>query len=380
MLVTPFICVLPGGRIMSVASNTVLNDRTLFCSSLAADGWHDQDGEKSYEWWHFDALSDDGREALVITFTDNYVFSPRYAAPPGSGPDKVYPPKRFPAISLLYSVNGKSIFRLVSEYTARQFKANPASAQCTIGKSSFHLDTASYGSGYMISIDIPIGPLNRLQGAFEWLSIESDLRAPDEEEEGDHASNSWNIAAPRSDVTGHIEVVDRKGRSKRRFSFRGTGYHDHVAGSESFNDVIKSRQWGRAHFVDTTVIYRLENKHGSDAPTAQFYLVRDGKVHQREASFEEQLFRRDKFGIRYPRRLGFTTEDGMRLRVKPYRVIASSFCEIRFLSEMTLMLRDGRPRRTIGFSEYIAPKNLKYRLFRRFSDLQIGKNGKGPIL
>ncbi len=377
MLRSSFITELGWGRIMSAASNFLINDRTSFCSSLAADGWHDQDGEKSYEWWHFDALSDDGREALVITFTDNYVFSPRYAAPPGSGPQKVYPPKRFPALSLLYSVNGKTIFRSVSEYTARQFNGEAGTTQCSIGKSSFHLDTASYGSGYLISIDLPIGPLNRLKGSFEWLSIESDLLEPDK---SDDAPNSWNVAVPRSDVTGHIEVVDRKGRNKRRYSFRGTGYHDHVSGSESFNDVIKSRQWGRAHFVDTTVIYKLEDSRGSEVPTAQFFLIRDGEVHQREASFEQQLFRRDKFGIRYPRRLGFETDDGMRLRVKPYQVIASSFCEIRFLSEMTLMLRDGKPRRTIGFSEFIAPKNLKYRLFRRFTDLQIGKNGRGPIL
>ena len=30
------------------------------------------------EWWYFDALSEDGRDAVVIIFLDNFIFSPRY--------------------------------------------------------------------------------------------------------------------------------------------------------------------------------------------------------------------------------------------------------------------------------------------------------------
>ena len=48
------------------------------------------------EWWYFDALSDDCRDALVIIFFSNFIFSPRYnraaiegrrqpPAPPRSG-------------------------------------------------------------------------------------------------------------------------------------------------------------------------------------------------------------------------------------------------------------------------------------------------------
>ena len=47
---------------------------------------------------------------------------------------------------------------------------------------------------------------------------------------------------------------------------------------------------------------------------------------------------------------------------------------------MYSVLRDGKPRKAIGITEYLAPKNMKYRLFRWFMDLRIGKNGKGSIL
>ena len=49
-----------------------------FCSSLKDDRWHNLSGPNAFESWHFDAVSDDGREALVITFYDNYVLSPRF--------------------------------------------------------------------------------------------------------------------------------------------------------------------------------------------------------------------------------------------------------------------------------------------------------------
>ena len=53
-------------------------ERFVFSSSVAADVWHPQKNPKAYEWWYFDALSDDGREAIVIIFLDNFIYSPRY--------------------------------------------------------------------------------------------------------------------------------------------------------------------------------------------------------------------------------------------------------------------------------------------------------------
>src|SRR5947209_175196 len=131
---------------MSDTLTAPIRQQATFCSSVKADVWRANPAEKAYEWWYFDALSDDGREAVVVIFTDNYVFSPRYAAPcetPGE------PQKRFPAISFIYSVDGKQIFRTVNEYTGRRFSANTEAAGCTIGDSSFHVDTAVYGSGYV---------------------------------------------------------------------------------------------------------------------------------------------------------------------------------------------------------------------------------------
>ena len=353
---------------------------TAFYSSVAADVWHAQTDAKAYEWWHFDALSDDGREALVIVFTDNYVFSPRYAAAAKSNvvnlsDGRPIAPPRFPAVSFLYSVDGKAVFRTTSEFPSRQFSGKNDSAGCTIGASSFHVDSASYGNGYMVTIDIPLGLNRRLTGSFEWLSIESDLMPAD----GNGAASSWNMVAPRSDVSGKIEFTGKNGNSKKLVHFRGTGYHDHISGSQAFHRATHSRQWGRAHYVDSTAVFSIQNDVATEAPTAKLLLVRDGKVHERIARCDDRLHRRSKFGIKYPARLSFATDDNIRLRVKAVKLIDSGFYSIRFLSEMTLMLRDGKPRKTIGIMEYMATKNMKYRVFRWFSDLQIGRNGKAPV-
>lgn len=363
---------------MSNISETIDKDsakRVTINSSLAGDVWHSRPGERSYEWWYFDALSDDGHEAVAITFTDNYVFSPRYATFVAGA---VSEPRRFPAISFLYSSAGKTLFRTINEYSERQFESGTDEVRCTVGQSSFRIDSVSYGSGYLIKINIPVSPTRTLIGTFEWLMIDADLST--EKDQKITETESWNIVSPRSDVSGRIELVGRSGRSKRTCHFRGTGYHDHLVGSEAIQDTVTCRQWGRAHFIDTTAIYRVERSNDLRPSDCRLLLVRDGKLSEASAEAEPGRFRRDKFGVKYPRRLNITADNGVRLRIKPIRVIESSFYNVRFLSEMTLMLRDGKPRKTIGITEHLSPRNSRFRLFRWISDLSIGKNGRGPIL
>ncbi len=359
---------------MSDVVDQVVKRSSKFCSSVAADVWHSQKGEKSYEWWYFDALSDDGREALVISFSDNYVFSPRYAR---SGLQPEQASRRFPAISFLYSVDGKAVFRTINEYPERQFDSDTSVVRCSIGDNSFRVDSASYGSGYLVNIDIQLSPVRRLAGTFEWLMIEGDLLPGTA---GAQTPDPWNIVAPRSDVTGRIELKGRTGRTKKTFHFRGTGYHDHLAGRDAIYDSIICRQWGRAHFTDATAVYCIEHGADKEKPSGRLFLVRDGHLSEAATDFDARRFRREKFGVKYPRRLNLTAENGVRMRIKPFRVLESSFYNVRFLSEMTLMMRDGKPRKAIGLTEHLAPRNVRYRLFRWFTDLTIRKNGRGPVV
>ena len=60
------------------ATAQTLREKFSFTSSIAADVWTPKPNSRAYEWWYFDALSDDGRDAVVIIFLDNFIFSPRY--------------------------------------------------------------------------------------------------------------------------------------------------------------------------------------------------------------------------------------------------------------------------------------------------------------
>ena len=105
-------------------------------------------------------------------------------------------------------------------------------------------------------------------------------------------------------------------------------------------------------------------------------MIRDGEMRERDAEYSEQITSATAT-VYATRPAELISEDNLRLRVKPIKVIDSSFHYLRFLSEMTLTLRDGKPRKTTGISEYLSPKTLKYRWLNWWTDMRIGKDGKG---
>lgn len=370
-----------------------------FSSSVAADVWHPKKADAAYEWWYFDALSDGAGEAIVIIFLDNFVFSPRYNTQELKNPEaaravnlrerisrKILNPKskaqnpksRFPAVAFVYYRDGKPFYRAINEFAENDFAASVEKPECRIGDCSFTYETESYGSGYLISINAKLSRERRLEANFEWLSIESDFAA--EKSPPSATAHCWNLVAPRSDVSGKITVFDRKGASVDARSFRGTGYHDHNLDNRWLPDTVREWHWGRVHFADATAVFYRYCETDSDAPTTKLLVVRDGALRERDADYEEIEFERDKFGIRYPTRMRFASEDNSFLLVKHKKVVDSSFFYLRFLSEMTLILPDGKPRQTVGITEYLAPKALKRRYLNFLINMRIGRNGKGSFL
>jgi carotenoid 1,2-hydratase len=363
---------------MPAAIETRSEAKLSFVSSISFDVWHQNKSQGAYEWWYFDAMSDDGTEAVVICFLDNSVFSPRYnrRLNTGSAKDTVGRPpvenpastQRFPAVFFAYYRNGKPFYRAFNEFTAGELDADNTSPACRIGESGFRFDSAPYGSGYSIHISSALGRGRVLEAKFEWLSIESDFHRGASNYPVD--GHILNMVATRSDVSGRISVFDKKGASKDVRHFRGTGYHDHEADSRWFADTLSEKFWGRAHFADTTAIFQKFKESGCDGCT-KLFIVKDGGLSEREVRCEEKNFVRNKFGIKYPSRTTLTSDDGIRLRIKPIKVLDSSFYALRFASEMTLTMRDGKPRKSMGITELVAPKTLKYRWLDWINDMRI---------
>jgi len=342
------------------------SERFNFCSSVRDDVWHGDKLAKAYEWWYFDALSDDGSEAVVVVFLDNFVYSPRYNSKDGSQP------KRFPAVAFTYFNGGKAIYRSVSEFGEAGFSADTERPKGRIGECSFEYRDATYGSGYVVNVRMALSGGRRLEGTFEWLSVEADM-LPDSFCT-DSTMHSWNMVAPRSDVTGRLTIHDRRGRESDLRHFRGTGYHDHNLDNRWLAKTVRDWHWGRAHFADATAVFYRYSEVDEQSPSTKLFVIRDQELKERIVDYDEQNYARDRHGIRYPTRLRLISEDNVRLRVKPLTVIDSSFYFLRFLADFTLTLRDGVPRRTTGITEFIAPSSLKYKWLNWLSDLRVKKS------
>jgi carotenoid 1,2-hydratase len=355
---------------MTIETEQTLREKFSFTSSIAADVWSPKSNSKAYEWWYFDALSDDGRDAVVIIFLDNFIFSPRYNK-------HLTNPARTPAVAFTYYRDGKPVCRAINEFQEEEFSASESEPSCRIGENFFRFESAPYGSGYLISINTTFRKNCQLEAQFEWLAIESDF-LPDKPINSGGA-HVWNLVVSRADVSGRITVKDENGKEMNTVHFRGTGYHDHNYDNRWLPETVQDWQWGRAHFTDcSAVFYRYKELTGG--ATTKLFTIRNGELRTREAEYDEQQFTRDIFRIKYPQRLTFLTADNIRLRVKQTKIIDASFFYLRFLSEMTLTLRDGKPRKSIGITEYLNPKALKYRWLDWLVSMRIGRHGRGAFL
>ncbi|MGI8555890.1 MAG: hypothetical protein ACR2LT_05995, partial [Pyrinomonadaceae bacterium] len=319
-----------------------------FASSVKDDVWHPKSSAGAYEWWYFDALSDDGKETLVIIFLDNFVFSPRYnksiqspksEVQSGEIPDSKFqiPDSRFqipsqeteqskiqnpkskienvPALAFTYYRDGKPLYRAVNEFAPEQFSADANLPACSIGDSFFKFESAPYGSGYSLLIKANLPRRRRLEATLEWLSIESDLLPREDFDNSDNTHN-WNLVAPRSDVTGSVKVSDEAGKLLDVRHFRGTGYHDHNWDARWLPAAVGSWQWGRAHFDDYTAVYYRYCELDSDAPVTKLFLVNDNKIEIFDADYRQEKLRRNIFGLKFPKQITLAAENGIELKIE----------------------------------------------------------------
>ncbi len=373
---------------METLAQLPVKEKFAFSSCVASDVFHPDKAAKGYEWWYFDALSDDGREGVVIIFLDNFVFSPRYNAPEKSkfSVRNLFPNRqkdfeakeKVPAVAFIYYRDGRPVYRAINEFAEKDFFGNSENPECRIGDNHFKFESAPYGSGYTIQINAKLRKNRTVEAHFEWLSIESDF-LPNKEINLEK-THFWNLVAPRSDVSGRVTVYGNKGKTLDVVHFRGTGYHDHNLDNRWMPATVEDWQWGRAHFADSTAVFYRYKEIGEKSSVTKLMTTRNGELRERSANFAEENFSRHIFGIRYPQRLTLATGDNMRLRVKQTRLIDASFFYLRFLSEMTLTLRDGKPRKTVGITEHLAPKALKLRWLDWLINMRIGKKGKGAFL
>ena len=396
--------------------NPVALENFSFASSIRDDVWHSKSTTHGYEWWYFDALSDDGKDAIVIIFLDNFIFSPRYNKSVQSSEfrvqssesqvsgqnenptDSELPISNFnagneqsatrnpqsaienvPALTFVYYRNGKPLYRAINEFAPGDFSADENFPECRIGDSSFKFESAPYGSGYSLHIKADLPRRRRLEANLEWLSIESDL-LPAKNFDYSPGKHNWNMVAPRTDVTGSIKVSGANGKLTDVRHFRGTGYHDHNWDTRRLSSAVKKWQWGRAHFDDYTAVYYRYCERDCDQSLTKLFLIKDNKLEVFDARCEERKMRRNIFGVKFPKEIILTAGGGIELNIRQIKPIDESFFYLRFLSEAALKSADGEIHEAFAVTEHLAPKTLKYRWLDWLVNMRIGRNGKGSFL
>ncbi|MDM7920860.1 MAG: hypothetical protein QUS14_01060 [Pyrinomonadaceae bacterium] len=340
------------------------DDPIVFASSLREDVWHRQTDPKSYELWHFDALSDDGSELISINFLDNFVFSADYNKPTTDN-DEIS--QRSPAVEFMYCRKGQAYYRAAIQYRAEQFEASEIEPSCHIGNSYFNYLRADYGSGFNVVVDLELPRGRRMEAHFEWLSIEENLLEGGQTLDKHH--HSWNVVATRSDVTGRITIVENDGSVSDVRHFRGTGYHDHRIDNRWLADTVTDWYCGRAHFADATTVFARYKQKGDESAANKLIVVRDGVLRVRDAGYEDTGMSRDKLGVKYPKELTLLTDDGLRLVIRPKTSVCSTIYLVRFFCEATLTLRDKVERNTTGIVDFLSPSALKNRWINWLSDV-----------
>ncbi len=203
----------------------------------------------AHEWWYFDAISDDGRDAIVVVFYAGLPFDPSYGVATLrhlKNPAKYPQPRALDhsAIGFSWYRDGKAIAYALNGFKADRFahQAEPFSVEVSTSRVQRDSD------GYTLTIATPsvegrpIRAEFRFQPAASTEPFERDLGTPE-------APHNWLLVASDCRVEGSATFGDEQ------HPFQGRGYHDHNAGAEDLSVAMKRWEWGRFHHGTTTEIY-----------------------------------------------------------------------------------------------------------------------------
>ncbi|ADV62149.1 hydroxyneurosporene synthase [Isosphaera pallida ATCC 43644] len=282
----------------------------------------------AHEWWYFDAISHDGRDALVIVFYAGLPFDPSFGV---AAIRHHRDPSRFPkpdpldhcAVGLCWYRDGQTAAYALNGFRRPDFSYRTDPFTVAIDANCLERD---HEGVYHLSLDTPSKNGDaRLKAKLHFTPaastrpLERNLGAPDH-------PHHWILAAADCRVEGDLEIVPiTHGRPRFRLpaqpdgpsggprklsaahlAFQGRGYHDHNAGAEEMSRAMTRWRWGRFHFEDRTLIYyQSEPRPGKGDPAALVIECRDGEPIQLDERPVLQLDDRSRtvFGLQHARRL-----------------------------------------------------------------------------
>ncbi len=211
-------------------------------AQLDPDRFFNRTSPGAHEWWYFDAISDDGRDAIVIVWYAGLPFDPAYGVATLrhlKNPSKYPQPRALDhsAIGFSWYRDGKTIAYALNGFRADRFRHEAEPFAVEVATNRVERD----GGGYRLTIATPDAS-KAARSAAEFRFHPADSTEPFERDLGTpDAPHNWILAAGDCRVEGKASIGGDD------LTFGGRGYHDHNAGAEDLSIAMKRWEWGRVH-------------------------------------------------------------------------------------------------------------------------------------
>jgi carotenoid 1,2-hydratase len=264
-------------------------------SSADPDRFFNRTSPGAHEWWYFDAISDDGRDAIVVVWYAGLPFDPSYGV---ATLRHLKDPARYPqpraldhsAIGFSWYRDGKPIAYALNGYKADRFRHQADPFAVEVASSRVERD----GEGYKLTVATPTVEGRPIRAEFRFRPADStepferDLGTPD-------APHNWILAASDCRVEGRATIGEDE------LTFSGRGYHDHNAGAEDLSIAMKRWEWGRVHHGPFANIYYLSEPRRGESQSL-WIDCREGRPEVVKEDLQPSswgAYRWSLFGIRH---------------------------------------------------------------------------------
>ena len=310
----------------------------------------------AYEWWYFDALSDDGQWALACVWFLGNPFSPYYRMAARGVPAD---PADHNALFFALYRHGR-----LHAYHFTRFPSGDVEAPERLpGVLNFGPNRLVWPaqSGCRLTLSDENANRRRLEADLSFASPPLVASSVLSDTAGE--THFWLPAAPACLVSGTIRLWDAQNAGAEVIRFSGLGYHDHNWGRLPFDADIRDWYWARAALGGgrAAILYHVRY-HGKREPVSHLLLFERGCLlrHAPNARVTLSRPRVNGFGTIYATRLAAQDGDvrvvfqlGGRLDSAPFYVRA--LCDAR--SEEGGGVETGR-----GIGEYLRPRVMSWPL------------------
>ncbi len=314
----------------------------------------------AYEWWYFDALSDDGVWSLACIWFLGNPFSPYYRlSAQGAQAD----PYEHNALFFALHRHGA----LHAYHFTRFSRAQVCADESRSANLQFGPNSLTSGEGvYRLHLADQNANRRSLLADVQFTAPSVAAPAPPELGAGgatDGDNHFWLPAAPACRVAAELSLREAHNSEAERIVFSGHGYHDHNWGTLPFAADIRDWYWARATLDDgrVAVLYHVDY-HRPRKPVSHLVLFENGRMthHDPQAVVTAGRFRVNVFGTRYATLLSVRS-GGVTAGFRLDRRLDSSPFYVRVLSRAKLT-QDGRTAQGDGMGEYFRPRLLGSRL------------------